>query len=85
MVSKIHNKGLCVNLKGITQMTAVEVVEKEIEKLSLKELDEFRLWFMKYDSDAWDMQIEADAAAGKLDALAKEAIAEYESGKAREI
>jgi hypothetical protein len=66
-------------------MTAVEVVEKEIEKLSLKELDEFRLWFMKYDSDAWDMQIEADAAAGKLDALAKEAIAEYESGKAREI
>jgi len=58
-------------LKGITQMTAVEVVEKEIEKLSLKELDKFRIWFMKYDSDAWDMQIEVDAAAGKLDALAE--------------
>ena len=66
-------------------MTAIEVLEKEIEKLSLKELDEFRLWFMKYDSDVWDMQIEADATAGKLDALAKEAIAEYDSGKAREI
>ena len=52
-------------------MTAVEVVEKEIEKLSLKELDKFRIWFMKYDSDAWDMQIEVDAAAGKLDALAE--------------
>lgn len=66
-------------------MTSVEVVEKEIEKLSLRELAEFRLWFAKYDSDVWDAQIEADAAAGKLDALAKGAIAEYESGKARQI
>lgn len=66
-------------------MMAVEVVENEIEKFSLKELAAFRLWFAKYDSDAWDAQIEADAAAGKLDVLAKEAIAEYESGKAQEI
>ena len=66
-------------------MTAVEAVEKQIEKLSPSELAEFRLWYAKYDADAWDAQIEADAAAGKLDALAKEAIAEYEAGKAREI
>ncbi len=66
-------------------MTAVEIVEKQIVKLSPKELAEFRLWFAEYDSDAWDVQIEADAAAGKLDALAKEAIAEYEAGKAQEI
>ena len=66
-------------------MTAVEIVENEIEKFSQKELAEFRLWFAEYDSDAWDMQIEADAATGKLDALAKEAIVEYESGKIREI
>jgi hypothetical protein len=66
-------------------MTAVEVVEKQIVKLSPKQLAEFRLWFAKYDSDVWDAQIEADAAAGKLDALAGEAIAEYEAGKAQEI
>jgi len=66
-------------------MTVVEIVEKQIVKLSPKELAEFRLWFAKYDSDVWDAQIEADAAAGKLDALAKEAIAEYEAGKAQEI
>ncbi len=66
-------------------MTAVETVEKEIEKFSLKELAEFRLWFAKHDSDAWDAQIEADAAAGKLDTLAEEAIAEYKTGKAQEI
>ena len=66
-------------------MTIVELVEKEIEKFSKSELAEFRLWFAKYDSNAWDAQIEADAAAGKLDALAEEAIKEYEVGKAREM
>lgn len=66
-------------------MTTLEAVENEVERFSLKELAEFRLWFEKFDSDAWDRQIETNAAAGKLDSLAKEAIAEYESGKAREI
>jgi len=60
-------------------------IEREIEKLSPKELALFRRWFAEFDADAWDVQIEADAAAGKLDALAEEALAEYESGKAREI
>jgi len=66
-------------------MTSVEVVENKIEKLSPIELSEFRLWFAEYDSDAWDLQIEADAASGKLDVFAEEAIAEYKSGKVREI
>jgi len=66
-------------------MTTLEVIESEVERFSVKELAEFRLWFAKFDSDAWDRQIETDAAAGKLDSLAKEALAEYESGKAREI
>jgi hypothetical protein len=66
-------------------MTTVEGIENKVEKLSLKELSEFRLWFTKYDANPWDAQIEADAVAGKLDALAKEALAEYESGKAQEI
>lgn len=66
-------------------MTTVESIENRVEKLSLKELSEFRLWFAKYDANAWDAQIEADAVSGKLDALAQEALAEYESGKAQEI
>ncbi len=66
-------------------MTTVEAIEKEIVKLSPKELAELRLWFAAFDADAWDSQIETDAAAGKLDALAAEALTEYESGKAREL
>jgi hypothetical protein len=66
-------------------MTTVEIIEREIKSLSREELAEFRRWFAIFDADAWDDQIEADAAAGKLDTLAQEALAEYEAGKAREI
>lgn len=66
-------------------MTKVEIIENEVKKLSPKELSQFRNWFMAFDTDAWDLQIEADAAAGKLDALANEALEEYKNGKAKEI
>lgn len=66
-------------------MTTVEAIENEIRRFSRKELANFRRWFAEFDSDAWDAQIEMDAASGKLDALAGEALAEYEVGKAREI
>ncbi len=66
-------------------MNAVEAIANNIEKLSPKELAKFRNWFSSFDSDAWDAQIEADAEAGKLDALAEMAMAEYKAGKAREI
>ena len=66
-------------------MNIVESIEREIEKLSPAELAQLRRWFAEFDAEAWDAQIEADAAAGKLDTLAAEALAEYEAGKAREI
>ncbi len=66
-------------------MATVESIEREIETLSSTELAQLRRWFAGFDGQAWDAQIEADAAAGKLDALAAEALAEYEAGKAREI
>ena len=66
-------------------MTTVETIEKAIAQLPPEELAKFRRWFLEFDADAWDAQIEADAAAGKFDALAEEALAEYRAGKAREI
>lgn len=62
-----------------------ESLEQAVEQLPPEELAKFRRWFARFDADAWDAQIEADAAAGKLDALAEEALAEYRSGQAREI
>ncbi len=66
-------------------MLPVETIEHAVEELSVEELAKFRRWFVEFDADAWDEQIEADAAAGKLEALALEALAEYHSGKAREL
>jgi len=66
-------------------MITAESVEQAVEQLSPAELAKFRRWFAQFDADVWEAQIEADAAAGKLDALAEEALAVYRSGQAREI
>lgn len=66
-------------------MTTVYAIEQAVQKLPLAELAEFRRWFAQFDEAVWDAQIEADAAAGKLDALAAEALADYRNGKATEL
>ena len=62
-----------------------EVLEKEVQELSRAELTAFREWFIKFDSDKWDKQIETDIQAGKLDALVVEAVAAHEQGASREL
>ena len=66
-------------------MSKVEAIEQAIQGLPADDLAKFRSWFTEFDAGAWDGQIEADAASGKLDALASEALAEYRDGKAREL
>jgi hypothetical protein len=66
-------------------MTKVEALEREVQNLTPDELAAFRDWFAEYDWAAWDRQLERDVAAGKLDTLAAEALAEYERGETREI
>jgi hypothetical protein len=65
-------------------MGDVKAIERAIEALPPDELAEFRRWFAEYDGAAWDKQIEDDAASGKLDSLAAEALADYRSGARRE-
>ena len=65
-------------------MTKVESLEREVEKLTPEELAAFRAWFAKHDWQAWDRQLEADVAAGRLDQLGAEALAEFERGETRE-
>ena len=65
-------------------MLTAEFVEQSVKQLSSEELAKFRRWYAEFDADAWDAQIEADAAAGKLDALAAEALAEYHNAAVAE-
>ena len=66
-------------------MTEIEKIEKRIEGLSPEELAKFRSWFIEFDARAWDRQIEADSKTGKLDRLVNSALADYKSGRSKEI
>jgi hypothetical protein len=63
----------------------VEDIEKAITQLPQDQLKEFRAWYEQFDSDAWDEQIERDAAAGTLDSLADAAISDHRAGKSKEL
>ena len=66
-------------------MGNVKSIENAIESLPPLELAEYRRWFAEFDGKAWDRQIDQDASAGKLDALAAEALADYRLGSARPL
>jgi hypothetical protein len=66
-------------------MGNVQSIERAIQALPPTELAELRRWFAEFDSASWDKQIEQDAASGKLDQLAAEALADYRAGSAREL
>lgn len=66
-------------------MTRLEEAERAVRELSDQELTEFREWFAEFDHALWDAQIEADAKAGKLDALKQQALAAYKRGDTREL
>ena len=66
-------------------MTKIESLEREIRKLSSEELSQFRRWFASFDAAVWDRQLEADAAAGKLDTLANAALADHQAGRSRKL
>ena len=66
-------------------MGAVEKLELLVKSLSPEELAKFREWFAEFDAQIWDRQIEADAAAGKLDRLIEESMADHRAGKTRPL
>lgn len=66
-------------------MSDIGKLEDQVKRLSAKELAEFRAWFAEFDAQAWDRQIEADSAAGRLDHLIQESVAEFKAGKSRPL
>ena len=66
-------------------MTKLEKLEQDIQKLGRQELATLREWFRRYDADEWDRQIKEDVSCGRLDVLAREALADYKTGKTKEL
>ena len=66
-------------------MGKVEAIENQVKDLTPSELERFREWFTHFDADAWDRRLEADVKAGKLDALAQDALREHSHGRSRPL
>ena len=66
-------------------MTVVSEIEVAVANLSREDLAAFRDWFQKFDADAWDKQFEADVAAGRLEALAEEALRDLREGRCTDL
>ena len=66
-------------------MSTVSEIEQAVRQLSERDLAAFRAWFAEYDAQLWDEQFERDVAAGKLDALANEALDDLRSGRCTDL
>lgn len=66
-------------------MSTVDEIERAVTDLSPEDLSQFRAWFLEYDAQVWDRQIEEDVAAGRLDDFAEEALADYRAGRTRPL
>lgn len=55
-------------------MSTIDDIKRAIQQLSPEQLAAFRVWFAEFDAADWDRAIAADTAAGRLDALADEAL-----------
>lgn len=69
----------------MSAMTTVEDLEKAVAQLPPQELAAFRAWFEMFDAGRFDDKIERDAASGKLERLAEEAIRAHRNGQSREL
>ena len=60
-------------------------LETAVERLSERDYDKFRRWFLERDWQTWDREIEADSASGKLDFLVQEARDAKRTGRLRDL
>jgi hypothetical protein len=66
-------------------MGTVQDIEEAIRQLAPKDLAAFRAWFVAFDAEQWDRQFAEDVAAGRLDALAQEAIQDLQAGRCTDL
>jgi hypothetical protein len=60
-------------------------LESAVSQLPADELTAFARWFEEYVADAWDLRIEADIKAGRLDEAGRRADADFEAGRCKPL
>jgi hypothetical protein len=59
----------------------VQSLQDQVQALSHDEMARFRAWFSEHDQANWDVQLERDVQAGRLDPMAELALRDHASGK----
>ncbi len=63
----------------------IEDIEKAVSQLPPDDLARFRAWFDEFEAARFDRKVEQDAASGRLDRLAEQALADYRQGRTRDM
>ena len=66
-------------------MFTLEDIEIAVTRLSTDQFAQFCGWFDAFEAARFDQRIERDAADGRLDRLAEQALADFGEGRAREL
>jgi hypothetical protein len=66
-------------------MSTVQEIERAVSHLPPADLAAFRAWFASFDAASWDHALAEDVAAGRLDALADEALADLRTGRTTDL
>ena len=66
-------------------MSTVHEIENAIRALPPQDLVALRDWFAAFDAEIWDRQMVQDAAAGRLDRFAEEALRDLSEGRCTDL
>jgi hypothetical protein len=66
-------------------MGRVESLQQQIQELSADELAELRDWLLELDWKLWVAHLQLDVHAGRLDALASQALRDHAAGKSNPV
>jgi len=67
------------------EFMTIEDIEKAVTKLPPDQFARFRAWFEQFDAARFDQKIERDAAEGRLDRLADDALRDLQDGRVRKL
>ena len=66
-------------------MSTIQEIQTAVSELLPEELSAFRAWFAEFDAKVWDQEFEEDVTAGRLEALAEEALQDLREGRCTDL
>ncbi len=64
---------------------SIQEIEKAITELKPSEIAVLADWFVGFQEEQWDKQIEMDISNGKFDTMISETVQDYKYGRIHEL